>query len=112
LRLFSYVVRYKKLRGKASVKLLAEQLILAYAKQITSGMPEPVWRANMLTLINECEKEHEKEYQHDLERHKEIERKASQSQAGHIKQFQTVLRGTSKRKTFNGLTKERQAQSS
>lgn len=95
------------MRGKASLKLLTEQLILAYAKQIISGMPEPVWRANMLTLINECESEHQEEYRRDIERHKEIQRKASQSLGTeHTQQIQTMVRRTSKRKTFNGLSRE------
>lgn len=55
--LLGYIVKYRRLRGMASKKLIIEQLIVAYAKQLATGMPEPQWRANLVTLINEAEKE-------------------------------------------------------
>lgn len=82
--------------------MVTEQLILAYAKQLVSGIPEAVWRANMLTLINECEKEHQEDYEHEIAKHEEIKRRASQSPTGH--KNETLLRRPSKRKVFNGLS--------
>ena len=54
-QLLKYIVRYRRLRGASSKKITTEQLILAFAKQLVTGMPEPKWRANMLALINEAE---------------------------------------------------------
>lgn len=102
VRLLKYVVDYKRLRGRASVKLIAEQLILAYAKQITTGMPEAVWRANMLALINECDKEHQEYYDHERAKHEELKRKASQTDSNPT----PLLRRIAKRKTFRGISKE------
>lgn len=104
VRLLNYIVRYRKIRGKASSKLVIEQLILAYAKQITTGMPEPVWRKNMLVLINECEVEHAERFKHETLAHKKLERKASQSFG--TRKIQAMVRGASKRKTYKGKTKE------
>lgn len=104
LRLLTYIVKYRRMRGRVTSRLLVEQLILAYAKQIITGMPEPVWRANMLTLINECEVEHAERFKHEAKAHKEIERKASQSIG--TRKVQTMVRGASKRKTFKGKSKE------
>lgn len=59
--LLDYVVTYLKARlpinqkRQASRQAVANQLILAYAKQLASGIPEDHWRANMIYLINECE---------------------------------------------------------
>ena len=74
LRLLAYLVTYRKLRGKATIRLTIEQLILAFAKQLVSGMPEKLWRANMLALINECEKEHEELYKNAMVTSKKPER--------------------------------------
>jgi hypothetical protein len=104
LRLLNYIVKYRRIRSKANGKTVIEQLILAFAKQIVTGMPEPVWRANMLTLINECEVEHAERFKHEAKAHKEIERKASQSIG--TRKVQTLVRRTPKRKTFRGKSQE------
>lgn len=54
-RLLGYIVTYKRLRSRMSGSRLVEQLILAYAKQLATGMPEELWRKNILLLINQCE---------------------------------------------------------
>lgn len=82
--------------------MVTEQLILVYAKQLVSGMPEPVWRANMLTLINECDKEHREDYEREIAKYNETQRRAAESPSGHSNE--TLLRRTSKRKVFKGAS--------
>lgn len=54
--LLNYIVTYRKLRASTSKKMVVEQLIHAYAKQLAVGMPEEAWRQTMLDMINKCEK--------------------------------------------------------
>lgn len=78
LRLLKYIVAYRRLRGKASMKLVAEQLLLAYAKQLTSGMPEQAWRDNILMLVNMCEEEQAQYDKVQYRRQREFHKKADQ----------------------------------
>lgn len=55
--LLKYIVKYMKLRGRSSARGVAQQLIIGYAKKLVTGMPEELWRKNMLSLINDAEKE-------------------------------------------------------
>lgn len=96
-RLLLYIVKYRKIRGRATARLVAEQLILAYAKQLVSGMPEQLWRDNMLALINICEVEHQEGYKREVQKHKQLEKKASQSG------LRTTIRRPSKRRTLRGF---------
>lgn len=75
-RLLKYIVAYRKLRGRASASVVAEQLILSYAKQLATGMPERLWHEHILTLINECEDEHTARHDKIANRQAELEKKA------------------------------------
>lgn len=76
--LLRYIVLYRKLRGRASSKLVTEQLILAYAKQLVTGMPEEHWRKNMLVLIEICQQEHDKLKQREAYTLKKLKEKAEE----------------------------------
>lgn len=59
--LLDYIVDYRKARTaenskrQSSRKMVVNQLILAYAKQLTVGMPEQAWVNSMIDRINACE---------------------------------------------------------
>lgn len=80
LRLLHYIVKYRKLRGRASARVVVEQLILAYAKQLTSGMPEANWRANIIELINMCEQTHAERFNNEKRSHQKLKRTAEKLQ--------------------------------
>lgn len=77
-RLLKYIVLYRRLRGKATGKLVLEQLVLAYAKQLIAGMPEQLWRDNMLLLISECEVVHQKDRAKEYYRRRKLLKKAKE----------------------------------
>lgn len=60
--LLNYIVAYRKARQpmftkrKSSKLAIAQQLVVAYAKQLVVGMPDEAWRQTMIQKINECEK--------------------------------------------------------
>ena len=54
-QLLKYIVAYLRLRGYVASRQVVDKLIVAYGKQLVTGMPEPAWRATMLDLINKCE---------------------------------------------------------
>lgn len=54
--LLQYIVTYRKLRGKANKRIVVNELIIEYAKKLTTGMPEAVWRESTIELINAAEK--------------------------------------------------------
>jgi hypothetical protein len=72
-QLLDFIKHYRQLRGPTSMRLIAEQLILAYAKQLVSGVPEQTWRVNMLTLINVCEEEHTAFFAQQKKKHDHIQ---------------------------------------
>lgn len=74
--LLKYIVLYRKLRGRANGKLIMEQLVLAYAKQLATGMPEDQWRKNMLVLIEVCQAEHNRLKARDYSKLRRIKKKA------------------------------------
>lgn len=53
--LLGYIVAWRKLREPTSNKSLIGEIIVAYAKAISTGMPEEVWRKNIINLINKAE---------------------------------------------------------
>lgn len=79
--LLKYLVEYRRLREPMSGRRLINQLILAYAKQLASSMPEKLWQDNIITLINDCEVEHEAYRKQQLKRIKELEKRAKKAQS-------------------------------
>lgn len=53
--LLVYIVNYKRLRQSTSKRKVLDQLILQEAKRIVTGMPEELWRQNLIQLINAAE---------------------------------------------------------
>lgn len=53
--LLAYLVSWRKLREPSSQKMLINDIIVAYAKVVATGMPEEVWRKNIINLINRAE---------------------------------------------------------
>lgn len=55
--LLIYLVMYTKLRQpKNNKRTVVQDMILARAKQLVTGMPEELWRQNLIQLINEAER--------------------------------------------------------
>lgn len=74
-RLLRYMVKYRNLRGKASARIIVEQLILAYAKQLATGMPEKLWQDNIIVLINLCEQEHKEKFKNEVKQYENFQRR-------------------------------------
>lgn len=88
--LAKYITEYRRLRGKATIRIVMEQLILSYAKQLASGMPEETWRYNILSLINMCEEEHKELYEKEQRKYQEYKEREARA-AAHYRSDPTVL---------------------
>jgi hypothetical protein len=54
--LLIYLVMYKRLRRPTmSKRKLLDELIVQEAKRLVTGMPEELWRQNLIQLINAAE---------------------------------------------------------
>lgn len=73
--LLKYIVQYRNIRDTTTAVKIVDQLILAYGKQLVSGMPERHWRDNMLVHIQEAEESIARYNQKRHERYQVFRRK-------------------------------------
>lgn len=91
-RLLDYIATYLRLHQDATRTSVAEELILAYGKQLLPGVPEKLWEDNMRLMIKECEDEHEEKRKQNIKTIKQIEARARTAERK-AKRLQARLRG-------------------